>query len=438
MTPEPDPRPLPAHRDEAVPAPGPFLADAGSDADAASELRRYRVVAGGFLALAAGGWAASHAAPLPPEVALPLRAVAEAGLVGGLADWFAVTALFRRPLGLPIPHTALVPRNRDRIADGIAAYIDREFLEPAPLLDQVRGMDLAGRLARLLQEPDNRDRLAAVLVGLLPSFLGEDKDAAIKGALTRALKRGLEDVDLRQSLARLVRAVVESREMEAVIQDMVERLIHLIHSRTPAIQDTISRKSPWWVPGFVDAKLAGGVADGVMAHLYDLRDPNTGPGRDLRRWLSELADGIEQGSPLGERLTGALRRVLEDESFGRIIQNVVATLRGMALEDMADPQGRIRAGADRIVASLAEQMDAPALRAQVNDGLERAFVAAIPRWRRRIQGFVSGTLKAQDVGDFTRRLEARVGKDLQYIRINGTILGAAIGGALYLLNGWLS
>lgn len=402
------------------------------------ELRRHRAYAGGFLALAAVGWAASHAAPLSPEVAYPLRAVAEAGMIGGLADWFAVTALFRRPLGLPIPHTALVPRNRDRIADGIARYIDREFLEPAPLVEQLRRMDLASRVARLLDDPATRARVTDVVVGFLPSLLKDGQDTAIRGTLTTALKRGLADVDLRQSLARLLRAVFESKEMEGVIQDLAERLIHLIHTRTPAIQDTISRKSPWWVPGFVDAKLAGGVANGVMAHLYDLRDPTTGPGRDLRRWLMELADGIERGSPLGERLTGALHKVLEDESFGQLVQNAIGTLRTMALDDMADPEGRIRRTVERVVASVDEQMDDPDLRARVNQSLEAAFVAAIPRWRRRIRTFVTGTLKAQDVGDFTRRLEARVGKDLQYIRINGTILGGLIGGVLYLLNGWLS
>ncbi|MBJ7417007.1 MAG: DUF445 family protein, partial [Niveispirillum sp.] len=113
------------------------------DAALRRDLSRHRWMAGSCLALAAGGWAVSHAPFMPPGIAPALRAVAEAGMIGGLADWFAVTALFRHPLGLPIPHTALVPRNRDRIADVIAAYIDREFLEPAMLVEQVRRMDTA-------------------------------------------------------------------------------------------------------------------------------------------------------------------------------------------------------------------------------------------------------------------------------------------------------
>jgi uncharacterized membrane-anchored protein YjiN (DUF445 family) len=417
----------------AVPAGGEPL----TGVDSLADLQKHRLMANLCLAVAAVGWAASHLLPLPPDWAHLLRAVAEAGMIGGLADWFAVTALFRHPLGLPIPHTALVPRNRDRIADGIARYIDQEFLEPGRLLAQLRKMELARRAAEKLDLPENRTKLAEIILGMLPGLVREEREAAIRGTLTTALRQGLRDVDLRPPLARLLRSVVRSDAMESLIQDLAERLILMIDSRTPWLEQRIASRSPWWIPGFVDQKLAGSVSNGLVSHLHELKDPRSAPGGDLRRWLLELADGIETGSPLGERIAQAAAKLLEGDGFARLVAGSVTTLRRMALEDMARPDGNIRQAVDGIVASLAEQLHDPALRARIDASLEEAFLAGLPKWRSRIVGFIAATLRAQPLEQFTARLENRVGKDMQFIRINGTVLGALIGGLLYGLNRWL-
>ncbi|QJE71785.1 DUF445 domain-containing protein [Aerophototrophica crusticola] len=414
-----------------LPPAGPDFPDEAAEV---ADLRRHKLMAGGCLALAALGWGASHTGVLPPGAAAPLRAVAEAGMVGGLADWFAVTALFRRPLGLPIPHTALVPRNRDRIADGIAAYIDREFLAPTMLVEQLRRMDLAARLSGLLAGETSRDRVADLVVGMLPALLREEREAAIRGTLTRALRRGLAGVDLRFAIARVLRAVVESEALEGLIGELTERAMLMVEDRRAWLQDAVAERSRWWIPKAVDRRVAGNMADAAIGHLFDLRSPHSEVGRDLRRWLAELPDEIEQGSPLGEKLTSIVNAALSESSFAQLVGNAVGTLREMALEDLAKPDGRIREVVAAALGSLAEQLDDADLRARINSSIEEAFVAAIPRWRQNIQAFVSGTLRAQDVEDFTRRLELRVGRDLQYIRINGTLLGAVIGGVLYVLN----
>ncbi|WP_162305863.1 DUF445 domain-containing protein [Oleisolibacter albus] len=414
----------------------PMVLPAPTDDSAAlgGELRRYKRLATGCLGLAAAGWGVSHAGLLPPGGAGLLRAVAEAGLVGGLADWFAVTALFRRPLGLPIPHTALVPRNRDRIAAGIATYIDKEFLEPAMLVEQLRRMDLAGRIGRLLADDTSRARVVDVLLGLLPALVRPEKEAALRSALTRALRRGLERVDLRFALARVLRALLASEALELLIQEMAERAMGLVQARRGWLQDKVSERSRWWIPSAVDRRVAGNMADAIIAHLWDLRDPDSDVGRDLRDWLRDLPDEIERGSPLGQKLTGVVRSALDESAFSQLVGQAVSTLRQMAEEDLARPDGRIRDVVAGAVRSLAEQLDDPDVRGRINAGIEDAFLGAIPRWRASIHRFVSGTLKAQDLDQFTRRLELRVGRDLQFIRINGTILGALIGGLLHSLN----
>lgn len=403
-----------------------------------TELARYRLLAGSALGVAAAGWAASHFAPLPPEAVHPLRAVAEAGMVGGLADWFAVTALFRRPLGLPIPHTALVPKNRDRIADGIAAYIDREFLEPGMLVEQLHRMDLADRIARMLHDGQSRARVVDVVVRLLPGLVRGDGEAAIRGTLTRALQEALGGVDLRRPLAQVLRAVVESDALEALLTELSDRLVGMVQDRRDWLQEAVEARSRWWIPRAVDRRVAGNLADAAIDHLFDLRSPHSDVGRDLRRWLRELPDEVERGGPLGERLTRVVRMALQDTSFSQLLDKAVSTLRRLVVDDLEGPDSRIRGVVEAAVASLASQLDDAELRGRVNRSVEDAFVAAIPRWRERIRDFISETLRGQDLDEFTRRMEVRVGKDLQYIRINGTILGAMIGGLLYVLNGLLA
>lgn len=420
----------------AAPAPVSLPPDDGNAA-LVSELRHYRWVAGGCLAVAAVGWGVSHAGVLPPGAAAGLRAVAEAGMVGGLADWFAVTALFRRPLGLPIPHTALVPRNRDRIADGIATYIDREFLEPTMLVEQVRRMDPAARIGRLLDDPQTRERLTALLIGALPGLLRPDHEAAVRNTLLTAMARGMELADLRPVLAQALRALLRSDNLEPLLTELADRLIDFVHTRRGWLEEVVSGRSRWWMPSSVDKSLANTMTEALLGHLYDLRSPYSPAGQDLRRWLDALPAEIEQGSPLADRLIAAARRLLGPDSMGPLISDLLGGLRQAILSDMARDDGRIRELVQGFVGSLGQQLADPTIRGRVNHSVEQAFQAAIPRWRRGIHRFITGTLKAQDVGEFTRRLETRVGRDLQFIRINGTILGAAIGGVLFALNGWL-
>lgn len=416
---------------QAAPAPD-------EDAVLTADLRRHRWLAGSCLALAAGGWALSHVPFLPVGIAPALRAVAEAGMVGGLADWFAVTALFRRPLGLPIPHTALVPRNRDRIADGIAAYIDREFLEPAMLVEQVRRMDPAARLAGLLADPADRDRLVDLVAGMLPGLLNRQGETPLADALGRALAAGLAQADLRPALAGALRHFVDSDALEPLLREVADRLIHFVHNQRGRVEAVVAEKSRWWMPSSIDKSMADTINEAILGHLFDLRSAYAPAGKELRDWLRALPDEIAEGSELAQRLLEALRQFTGPTAAGPLLHDLLAGLRDAALADLERPDGHIRSALHGIAESLAGAMHEPPVRDRLNQAVEQAFTAALPRWRQAIREFVASTLKKQDADAFTRRLELRVGRDLQFIRINGTLLGAAIGGLLYALNSGLA
>ena len=399
------------------------------------EFIRFRRFASACLAAAAVAWGASFALPLSPEIAAVLRSIAEAGLVGGLADWFAVTALFRHPLGIPIPHTALVPKNRERIAEGVASYIDTEFLAPEMLVAQLRRIDPAARIAGLLDDPASRARLVDLLAAAIGTVLrASDRDASIRTAVTAALKAGLADVDLRPTAAALVRAAIERGEIESLIGALASRAVGMIEQYRPTIGEVIAAKARWYIPGFVTSQLTRSIADGLIEYVTELRDPQTDRGRDFRAWIASLPGEIETADALGDRAGALLRRVLDDPAFAGIVRAAIVSVRRMAADDLEAPESRIRSMLDTIVAALARELHEDRVRERVNRAIEDGFLAAIPAWREEIRDFVSGTLRRQDEREFTRRFEIRVGKDLQFIRINGTILGAGIGGVLYLAN----
>ncbi|MEA1649160.1 DUF445 domain-containing protein [Nitrospirillum sp. BR 11164] len=425
----------------------PLPFDPATAGDRAAALRRWRRIAGLYLAIVACLWLAARLVPrlLPDYIGWPwpgfwslLRAVGEAGLVGGLADWFAVTALFRHPLGVPVPHTALVPQNRDRIADGIATYIDSEFLAPDRLRGQVQRLNAADQLARALADPANRAQLADLALASLPRLLSRGRargqEAALREALARAAMEGLRAMDMRPMVARLLRDAINSPLFEALIQEVSDYGVVLIHGSRSHIRDAVANRSKWWMPRTLDRSLADQVTDALAGHLFDLRSPHSEAGHALRQWLAEIPDRILDGDPLGDRLASVLRNAVDIKTLRLLLHHLIGRLKSAALEDAAKPDGVLRDALDAMLLSLAQELEQPATRARLDAAVEGAFLAAIPGWRVSIRSFITDTLKAQDAADFARRLEEGVGKDLQFIRINGTVLGALIGAALYLLD----
>jgi len=392
------------------------------------------MVATGLLLAAAGVWAATHWAPLPPIANGYVRAAAEAGMIGGLADWFAVTALFRRPLGLPIPHTALIPANQSRIAEGVARYIDHEFLDREMLVRQVAQMDVAGRIAALLQDPGHRARIVGGLMQILPRLIEGRGDGRLSGALAEIAQAAAQRTEMRGILARLLRSLEESAEIGRVIGGLSDTLQDTIRDRRDTILEVVARHSGRLVPRFIDRRLTDRIVAGLIDHLERLKDPDSEEGRALGDWFAGLAGRIERGEDVGHRGVAMVAELFRTHGGAVLTQTLRGELRRMALDDLAGADSKIRAVLDTMVDTWAQQLDDPALRRDVNAAVELVLAENIPAWRAEIRGFIAGTLARQNSRDFVRRIELQIGRDLQYIRINGTVIGAAIGALIHLAN----
>jgi uncharacterized membrane-anchored protein YjiN (DUF445 family) len=375
-------------------------------------------------------FAATHAVPDATLVRL-LRGMAEAGLVGGIADWFAVEALFRHPLGLPIPHTALLPKNQARAAQNIGRFFETHFLAPDRLEARLRALEPGRPALAWLARPDHSTLVARELTGILGHLLNQEvsprtlarfrkwirsqawgvkADAAISDGLARLVKDGVRGSVVGEVLTAIRRAIDENREVAvALVQD----------------------RSRWWIASSVDRRVAGLVVDGVLSLIDELRDEESDLRRDFQAGLDRLVDALATD--------GALTRAV---AHGRH-----ALLRSGVLEETVfrlttDLRDRIAADSDALAALVAELIRNLATRAladsttrtQLGARIAKIVARFIGEIRPAISVYIADVVTGWEPAELNSRIEAAIGPDLQYIRINGAVLGSLIGGGIFGLN----
>jgi len=399
-----------------------------------SRLRRSRAVATGMLAVAAAVFVASLLVPNPGHGILLLRAVAEAALVGGLADWFAVTALFRHPLGLPIPHTAIVPANKDRIGEGLARFLDRHFLTRELLVPELRSARVAERLAAWLAQRDNANRLAAEIVKALPYVLRAAEDSQLKAFLGRALGAQLRGVALGPALAQLVRALTAAGYHEAVLDRALDYARDFLTRNRDKLLDAVAERRRGWIPRAINREIARAMLNGAAELLEDLHNPEGTARRSLLASIGEAAAESTEASGQAWTLGRSGAALLRQPEIQAWIAASWHKIRDGLLLDLDARNSRLRRAIAIAIASLGETLAAePEMRERFDSMVEAVVVEALP-WREDIIRFVAEVVRLWEPRTFSDRIEAAVGADLQYIRMNGTVVGGLVGGGLYLLS----
>ena len=407
------------------------------------------------------------------------RAFAEASLVGGLADWFAVTALFRHPLGLPIPHTAIIPTNKDRIGDSLAGFLKDNFLTPAVMARRMDGFDLAGVLARWLTAPPveagqaGEGRLRRALYGLIARFVGALDDAVVAQLLAVTVTEQLRRMQVAPPMGRFLGALVADGRHEPIIERLVIAALAFLDANDHEIYAAVAQRSGKWVPAWIDDRIAAGIVNGVRTRLlamsdaaaasatrdreavmHDFRErlaalegpaglPPTPPektalGHDhpdrraITNWLTGLAADLQApGSETAAKVEAAKLDLLDSAAVAGLFASVWDTVKAMLADSAANPQAR-SASAGRFASALGMVIvDHPQLADALNTLARRAVVSVVASYGTTVVRLVSDTIRRWDAVTVTDKLEAAVGRDLQYIRINGTIIGGLIGLAIY-------
>ena len=367
-----------------------------------------------------------------------VHAFAEAAMVGGLADWFAVTALFRRPLGLPIPHTAIIPENKDRIADTMAGFLRENFLTPAVVARRMGAMNLAGAVGSYLADPksarDSRIRLGAgelaveVLESLDPERLGTQVRSGMAAQLDKLeispLLGGMLDAMIADGRHKLLIDKI-IRWAGLVLEDNEEMVREMVHKRANAVLRFTG----------LDERLANSVLDGLYKLLAEvLVDPDHPLRNKIEEGLHELARGLRDDPELQERVERMKSELLHNPAVAEWWQGVWERVRARLIDSIRSADG---SGGGYLAETLAELgaalRDDVRLQRQVNRFTRRTAVGVATRHGDQIVQLVSETVRRWDARTLTDRIEGAVGRDLQFIRINGTLVGGLVGVTIHFL-----
>jgi len=379
-------------------------------------------------------WVGSYFLPTGTEWAALLRSIAEAGVVGGLADWFAVTAIFRRPLGLPIPHTALIPNSQPRIATGLATYIEREFLDAGMLADRLNKADVSNWVERFLSDASNRAKAVDAIVGELPRLLARHRDMVVIPALAAALRHAISGADLRPLALRTITEAIRSPATGKLAGEIAELGRTLLQKCRPDVISAIGRELGWLSPIALDRAIAEGVCNAADEYLAALMVEGSDERLRVDQWIKTLPAEMENNPEKLERAIIAVKTAFNDPQINMLVELIWNEVRDAALADLNSNNSKIRAGLDALLAQIAQELDSNAMRRELNARLERLLVTNVPVWRTEITSFIKSSLGRYDPVSFARNLELEVGADLQIIRISGTIIGCFLGGMIFVMN----
>jgi uncharacterized membrane-anchored protein YjiN (DUF445 family) len=362
-----------------------------------------------------------------------VRATAEAAMVGALADWFAVTALFRHPLGLPIPHTAIIPNRKDQLGRGLGTFVQSNFLAPAVLSERLRSVGVAQRLGAWLSQPEHAHRLssnAGALVRGLTEVMGDED---IQRTLETGILQRVREVPAAPLMARVVEAAMSGRHHQALLDTTLNGLSGLLEENRGLLRQKLAEQSPWWLPEPIDDRLFKKFFAGVQGFLAEVAgDPDHELRHQLDIRVAELAVRLRTDPALiarGEQLKAELLEHPEVRAWlDSLWRNTKASILAVADDPDSDLRRRLDAGLERAGRSLQED---PVLQAKVNSWIEKVVSYLAQEYGHEIADLIATTVARWDGAEASRRIELQVGRDLQFIRINGTVVGGLAGLAIY-------
>ncbi|MET8214953.1 DUF445 domain-containing protein [Streptomyces hirsutus] len=362
-----------------------------------------------------------------------VAAAAEAGMVGALADWFAVTALFRHPLGLRIPHTAIIPTKKDQLGVSLGEFVGENFLSEDVVRGRLRSVGIGSRLGAWLAVPEHADRVTAELSAALRGALTVLRDSDVQAVVGEAITRRADAQEIAPGMGKLLEKIVADGGHKKAVDVVLTRAHDWLVTHGDSVMDAVQGGAPGWTPRFVDRKIGDRVYKELLRFVTEMRDMPAHPARGaLDRFLTDFASDLQSDTETRARIERLKSEILGRDEVQDLIASVWTAVRSMIVAAAEDERSELRLRVRASLLSLGARMSADArLQGKVDGWLESAAVYVVTTYRGEITSLITDTVAGWDAEHTTKKIEANIGRDLQFIRINGTVVGSLAGLLIY-------
>ncbi|WP_345411994.1 DUF445 domain-containing protein [Pseudonocardia xishanensis] len=365
-----------------------------------------------------------------------VRAAAEAGMVGALADWFAVTALFRHPLGIPIPHTAIIPRKKDTIGDSLGDFVGENFLSEEVVRDKLGRVEVSNRVGTWIAQRENAERVTAELATAARGIVTVLKDDVVQDLIEQVLVRKLLEKEVGPPLGKLLEGVLTDGAHRHLVDLVCDRAYDWVTANQEMVMRVVHDRAPMWTPRFLDDMMADKLFTEIQGYAWAVKtDPEHPLRHAVDRFLEEFAKDLQSDPKTIARAEQVKVQVVEHPDVQKFIGQAWGVAKGMILDAAADPsselRGRVRDGLMALGARMAEDVE---LRSRLDGWLADAAGYVVRHYRGEITTLITDTVAKWDAEETSRKIELQVGRDLQFIRINGTVVGALAGLVIYTVS----
>ncbi|MGA5208224.1 DUF445 domain-containing protein [Streptomyces pseudogriseolus] len=365
-----------------------------------------------------------------------VAAAAEAGMVGALADWFAVTALFRHPLGLPIPHTAIIPTKKDQLGTALGDFVGENFLSEDVVRRRLRAVGIGSRLGAWLAVPEHADRVTAEVSAALRGALTVLRDSDVQAVVGEAITRRANTQEIAPGMGKMLERIVADGGHKRAVDVVVARAHDWLVLHSDTVMDAVHGGAPGWTPKFVDRKVGERVYKELLRFVTEMRDMPGHPARGaLDRFLTDFATDLQSDTDTRARVERLKGDILARSEVQDLIASAWTAVRGMIVSAAEDERSELRLRLRASLLSLGARMSLdPKLQGKVDGWLESAAVYVVTTYRKEITSLITDTVASWDAEHTTKKIEANIGRDLQFIRINGTVVGSLAGLLIYTIS----
>ncbi len=422
-----------------TPASPSSFADLMDEAGKRRDLRKMKMVATGFLVAATivyliCCWLGSRG--VGGDWIGYVRAASEAGMVGALADWFAVTALFRHPLGLPIPHTAIIRKKKDQLGTSLGDFVRTNFLSPDTVATKVQSAQISLRLGTWMADPDHAARVSEESSTILRAVIGALRDADVEQVIDQTIVKRIAEPQWGPPIGRVLTELLAENRQEPLLDLLAERAHQWALASQETLDRIVMRDAPSWAPKFANILLSEKIYRELVEFTWKIRSQ---PDHEVRlaanRFLEDFARDLQYDDAMIAKAERVKTEIMGREEITGMAQATWRVAKRMILESADDPGSTLRRKVSENVQQLGQRLvDEPDLRKQVDAWVERGVRYLVANYGSEIAALISDTVARWDADEASRKIELQAGRDLQFIRINGTVVGSLAGLAIYAVS----